>query len=243
MSLTLSTISLRIIIIIYLISNIIYKYTLDMNVLNLPTTSDHNSRIEYYKKFKLKRIKDVNIYLTYINCKNEIEIISKKKLYIENRQNTIMRSQLVDVIKNFQRKSNISYKLISIMVYNINVTPETLTDYIERPEDFVSLFTLSRIDSFELQSTISMLKEFNAVYFFFSEVPSLPALPVLPPLPESREKGEKPKKEIQNQETNTSVSKKEHNTTRRTYVKDKNIRRNNNPHNKTKRYDKYVNML
>ena len=243
MSLTLSTISLRIIIIIYLISNIIYKYTLDMNVLNLPTTSDHNSRIEYYKKFKLKRIKDVNIYLTYINCKNEIEIISKKKLYIENRQNTIMRSQLVDVIKNFQRKSNISYKLISIMVYNINVTPETLTDYIERPEDFVSLFTLSRIDSFELQSTISMLKEFNAMYFFFSEVPSLPTLPVLPPLPESREKGEKHKKEIHNQETNAPVSKKGHNTTKRIYIQNKNIRRNNNSHNKTKRYDKYVNLL
>jgi hypothetical protein len=214
-----------------------------MNVLNLPTTGYYNSKIEYYKKFKLKRIKDINIYLTYINCENEIEIVSRKKLYIENRQNTITRNQLVDVIKNCQRRSNISYKLISIMVYNVNVTPETLTDYIERPEDFVSLFTLSRIDSFELQSTISMLKEFNAVYFFFSEVPSLPALPVLPPLPESREKGEKPKKEIQNQETNTSVSKKEHNTTRRTYVKDKNIRRNNNPHNKTKRYDKYVNML
>jgi hypothetical protein len=215
-----------------------------MNVLTIPTTSDYNSKIEYYKKFKLKRIKDINIYLTYINLENEIENVSRRKLYIENRQNTITRSQLIDVIKNCQRRSNISYKLISIMVYNVNVTPETLTDYIERPEDFVSLFTLSRIDSFELQSTISMLKEFNAMYFFFSEVPSLPTLPVLP---ESREKGEKVKKEIQNQELKAPVSKKEHNTTRRIYINEKtnscNIRRNNNLHNKTKRYDKYVNML
>jgi hypothetical protein len=215
-----------------------------MNVLNLPTTSHYNSRIEYYKKFKLKRIKDINIYLTYINRENEIEIVSRKKLYIENRQNTITRNQLVDIIKNFQRRSNISYKLISIMVYNINVTPETLTDYIERPEDFVSLFALSRIDSFELQSTISILKEFNAMYFFFSELPQqdIPSLA----LPESREKGEKGEKnnkETHNEETNASVSKKEHNTTRRIYIQNKNSRRNNNPHNKTKRYDKYVNLL
>ena len=218
-----------------------------MNVLNLPTTSDYNSKIEYYKKFKVKRIKDINIYLTYINLENEIENVSRRKLYIENRQNTITRNQLVDVIKNCQRRSNISYKLVSIMVYNVNVTPETLTDYIERPEDFMSLFTLSRIDSFELQSTISMLKEFNAMYFFFSEVPSIPTLPVLPvlsalpPLPESQEKGEKGekhKKEIHNQET-----KKGHNTTKRIYIQNKNIRRNNNSHNKTKRYDKYVNLL
>ena len=206
-----------------------------MNVLNIPTTSDYNSKIEYYKKFKLKRIKDINVYLTYINCENEIEIVSRKKLYIENRQNTITRSQLVDVIKNFQRRNNISYKLISIMVYNINVTPETLTDYIERPEDFVSLFTLSRIDSFELQSTISMLKEFNAMYFFFSEVPSLPALP------ESREKREKGEKNIENI-TTTSQS-KPRNTTKRIFINSKTNPRINNRNNKTKRYDKYVNLL
>ena len=216
-----------------------------MNVLNIPTTSDYNSRIEYSKKFKLKRIKDINVYLTYINRENKIEVVSRKKLYIQNRQNTITRNQLVDIIKNFQRRSNISYKLVSIMVYNINVTPETLTDYIERPEDFVSLFTLSRIDSFELQSTISMLKEFNAMYFFFSEVPSLPAVPLLPALPESREKGEKGEKNTENI-TTTSQS-KPRNTTKRIYINEKtnsrNIRRNNNPHNKTKRYDKYVNLL
>jgi len=215
-----------------------------MNVLNLPTTSDYNSKVEYYKKFKLKRIKDINIYLTYINHENEIEIVSREKLYIKNRQNTITRNQLVYIIKNCQRRSNISYKLVSIMVYNINVTPETLTDYIEKPEDFVSLFTLSRIDSFELQSTISMLKEFNAIYFFFSELPQQP-IPSLA-LPESREKGEKGEKnnkEIHNEETNALVSKKEHNTTRRIHIQNKNIRRNNNPHNKTKRYDKYVNLL
>lgn len=228
-----------------------------MNVLNIPTSSDYNSNIEYSKKFKVKRLKDINIYLTYINIDNEIEIISRKKLYIENRQNTIMRNQLVDVIKNNQRRNNITYKLISIMVYNINVTPETLSDYIEKPEDFISLFTLSRIDSFELQSTISILKEFNAMYFFFFEVPMpAPALPLSssssPALPESEEKGEKgekSKKEIQNQETNrsSSIPTKSHNTTKRIYINDKSNNRNNprinNRNNKTKRYDKYINLL
>ena len=226
-----------------------------MNFLkNLPITNHYNSKIEYSKKFKLKRIKDINIYLTYINRDNEIEIISRKKLYIENKQNTITRNQLVDVIKNCQRRNNISYKLVSIMVYNVNVTPETLSDYIEKPENFISLFTLSRIDSFELQSTISMLKEFNAIYFLFSEVPSLPALPTpvaSPPDPESREKGEKgekDEKEIQNKEsTLSSTPKKPQNTTKRIYINEKsnnqNNRRSNNRNNKTKRYDKYVNLL
>jgi hypothetical protein len=215
-----------------------------MNVLNLPITNHYNSKIEYSKKFKLKRIKDINVYLTYINHENEIEIISKKKLYIENKQNTITRTQLVDVIKNCQRRNNVSYKLISIMVYNVNVTPETLSDYIEKPEDFITLFTLSRVDSFELQSTISLLQEFNAMYFFFLEVPSLPALPSPSPSPslspallESREKGEK---HIENIITSQP---KTHNTTKRIFINNKTNPRVNNRNNKTKRYDKYVNLL
>ena len=202
-----------------------------MNVLNLPLSSDYNSNMEYSKKFKMKRLRDINIYITYINSENEIEIISRKKLYIENKKNTITRNNLVDVIKNFQRRNNISYKLISIMVYNINVTPETLSDYIERPEDFVSLFALSRIDSFELQSTISMLKEYNAMYFFFSEVAPKASIPLaLPPI-SITEKGDKGEKK---------------NTTKRVYIQSKNNNNNNNKNNrknKTKRYDKYTNML
>jgi hypothetical protein len=199
-----------------------------MNVLNLPLSSDYNSNMEYSKKFKMKRLRDINIYITYINSENEIEIISRKKLYIENKKNTITRNNLVDVIKNFQRRNNISYKLISIMVYNINVTPETLSDYIERPEDFVSLFALSRIDSFELQSTISMLKEYNAMYFFFSEVAPKTTIPLaLPPI-SITEKGEKGEKK---------------NTTKRVYIQSKNNNNKNNRKNKTKRYDKYTNML
>jgi hypothetical protein len=207
-----------------------------MNVLNLPLSSDYNSNMEYSKKFKMKRLRDINIYITYINSENEIEIISRKKLYIENKKNTITRNNLVDVIKNFQRRNNISYKLISIMVYNINVTPETLSDYIERPEDFVSLFALSRIDSFELQSTISMLKEYNAMYFFFSEAAPKTSIPLaLPPLSltEKGEKGEKGEKK---------------NITKRVYIERKNNNNNNNNNrnnrnNKTKRYDKYTNLL
>jgi hypothetical protein len=214
-----------------------------MNILNIPATSEYNSKVDYSKKFKLKRIKDINIYLTYINRENEIEIISKKKLYIENKQNTITRSQMIYVIKNFQRRNNIHYKLISVMVYNINVTPETLSDYIEKPEDFISLFTLSRIDSFELPSTISLLQEFNAMYFLFTEVsqptPALPSPQLPPAIPESREKGEKPSENII-----TSQS-KPRNTTKRIYINEqtnnRNIRRNKNSHNKTKRYD-IINM-
>lgn len=211
-----------------------------MNILNIPQESYYNKNVEYSKKFKMKRLRNINMYLTYINSENEIEVISKKKLYIENKQNTITRNQMVNTIKNSQCRNSIHYKLISIMVYNINVTPETLSDYIENPENFISLFSLSRIDTFELQSTISMLKEYNAMYFFFSEVPQEPIIPPLA-LPDSGEKGEKNSDIPQKMNENSS---KMRNITKRIYIQQgKNNRRNISHHNKTKRYDKYVNLL
>ena len=201
-----------------------------MNVLTIPTTSDYNSKIEYYKKFKLKRIKDINIYLTYINLDNEIENISRRKLYIENRQNTITRSQLVDVIKNFQRKSNISYKLISIMVYNIHVTPESLPNYIENPNDFISLYTLNRIDSFELKPTLRLLKKYNGIYFFFFECPE-------------KEVDSDHTTLLSRQELITNgLNKNKNNNTKRIHIRSLHKQKKQN-NNKTKRCDRYVNLL
>ena len=100
---------------------------------------------------------------------------------------------------------------MSVMVHNINVTPDTLASYIENPGDFISLFTLSRIDSFELQPTISMLKQYNGIYFFFFECPPDSASASTP-----------------------ASSKKSSNHTRRVYIA------KTASHNKTKRYDNYI---
>jgi hypothetical protein len=139
------------------------------------TSNDSNSvyipEVDYSKKLKLINLSSIKIYLTYINTDNEIETIRQKKLSIEKGTNIVTRSQLINIIKDNQKRHNVKYKLMSVMVHNINVTPDTLASYIENPEDFISLFTLSRIDSFELQPTVSMLKQYNGIYFFFFECP------------------------------------------------------------------------
>ena len=135
--------------------------------------SDPNSiyipEVDYSKKLKLINLTSIKTYLTYINTDNEIETIRQKKLSIERGTNIVTRSQLINIVKENQKRHNVKYKLMSVMVHNINVTPDTLASYIENPGDFISLFTLSRIDSFELQPTISMLKQYNGIYFFFFE--------------------------------------------------------------------------
>jgi hypothetical protein len=182
---------------------------------NNDSNSIYIPEVDYSKKLKLKNLTSIKTYLTYINTENEIETIRQKKLNIEAGSNIVTRNQLINIIKDNQKRNNVKYKLMSVMVHNINVTPDTLASYIENPGEFISLFTLSRIDSFELQPTISMLKQYNGIYFFFFECP--------------------PDSAPSSASASASASaKKSSNHTRRVYIA------KTTSHNKTKRYDNYI---
>jgi hypothetical protein len=188
--------------------------------------------IDYSKMFKeVNVLNNIKTYITYINSDNEIEIVNQKKIYLNNDDNIVTRNQLIEVIKNSQKKHNIKYKLISIMVYNIHVTPESLPSYIENPNDFISLYTLNRIESFELQPTLRLLKKYNGIYFFFFECPDQASDTNTP---------------LSNQEVprngNNSFIKNKNNNTKRIHIHSLQKQKKQN-HKKTKRYDRYVNLL
>ena len=185
--------------------------------------------IDYSKMFKeVKVLNNIKTYITYINTDNEIEMINQKKIYLNNDDNIVKRNQLIEVIKNSQKKHNVKYKLISIMVYNIHVTPESLPSYIENPNDFISLYTLNRIESFELQPTLRLLKKYNGIYFFFFECPEQVHDDII-------------HKTLQGEtENGTSFIKSKNNNTKRIHIHSLQKKQN---HKKTKRYDRYVNLL
>lgn len=116
------------------------------------------------------------------------------------------------------------------MVYNIHVTPESLPEYIENPNDFISLYTLNRIDSFELKPTLRLLKKYNGIYFFFFECPEQASEPEHTTLLSKQEL------------INNGFIKNKNNNTKRIHIRSsqKQKRQSNN---KTKRCDRYVNLL
>jgi len=187
--------------------------------------------IDYSKMFKeVTVLNNIETYITYINTDNEIEIINQKKIYLNNDDNIVTRHQLIDVIKNSQKKNKVKYKLISIMVYNIHVTPESLPEYIENPNDFISLYTLNRIDSFELKPTLRLLKKYNGIYFFFFECPEQAADPDHTSLLSKQEL------------INNGFIKNKNNTTKRIHIRSSQKQKKQS-NNKTKRCDRYVNLL
>lgn len=186
--------------------------------------------IDYSKMFKeITVLNNIKTYITYINTDNEIESISQKKIFLNNQDNIVTRKQLIEVIKNSQRKYNTKYKLISVMVYNIHVTPESLPNYIENPNDFISLFTLNRIESFELKPTLRLLKKYNGIYFFFFECPE----------DDDSKSSSLNQTASNNTQSNSFIR---NNNTKRIHISGLNKQKKQN-NKKTKRYDRYVNLL
>ena len=130
------------------------------------------------------------------------------------------------------------------MVYNIHVTPESLPEYIENPNDFISLYTLNRIDSFELKPTLRLLKKYNGIYFFFFECPEQEDTSITPSV------GQDIVGNVGN--IANSFIKNRNNTTKRIHIYSSQKQRKQNANyantktntnNKTRRYDRYVNLL
>ena len=73
--------------------------------------SDPNSiyipEVDYSKKLKLINLTSIKTYLTYINTDNEIETIRQKKLSIERGTNIVTRSQLINIVKENQKRHNV----------------------------------------------------------------------------------------------------------------------------------------
>ena len=65
---------------------------------------DHSKMIK-----EVTVLNNIKTYITYINSDNEIEIINQKKIYLNNDDNIVTRHQLIDVIKNSQKKNKLKY--------------------------------------------------------------------------------------------------------------------------------------
>ena len=71
---------------------------------NNDSNSIYIPEVDYSKKLKLINLTSIKTYLTYINTENEIETIRQKKLNIEAGSNIVTRNQLINIIKDNQKR-------------------------------------------------------------------------------------------------------------------------------------------
>tara|TARA_B100000900_G_scaffold408794_1_gene423638 strand:+ start:261 stop:809 length:549 start_codon:yes stop_codon:yes gene_type:complete len=121
-----------------------------------------------YATFYCKEIKSVFVYVLYINKNNDM--YHMKKLPISIKNNTIPKFDLVNIINTHKYYNNTKHKLLSILQYNISLTPFDIIHFLkDNKKDYSFLKIKQNIDTIHWEDTISMFHNLNGLYIIYNE--------------------------------------------------------------------------
>lgn len=122
---------------------------------------------DYYKE----PVKVITIFLLYINKENELEHLHSDK-YVLSENSLVKRDVIISLIKRYQQRFNTSYKLLSILKYNIDLDPMDIHNFVN--EDFNisdKRFIKSEkyLNDIYFDESIHMFQDLNALFLIFYE--------------------------------------------------------------------------
>ena len=131
---------------------------------------------EKYSDFYTEEVTNITLFFIYINNKNDVENLSRD-LMILDRKNTVMRDQLIQIIKQNQNHNNnnnkYKYKLISLLKYNIDIEPEEIYNFINNKDDssFSKRFFIQEkyLNDIIYKNTINIFQDLNSLFFIYKE--------------------------------------------------------------------------
>ena len=125
-----------------------------------------------YQDFYVDDIYYINVSCFYINKNMEIEKIKEETFFMKT-PNVVSREEIIGLMKrNNILNENRSYKMLSLLKFNISLTPENIYRFLKMDDimshsDFLS--PIQPIDNITFQKTISMFQDLNSLYFLFLE--------------------------------------------------------------------------
>ena len=117
-----------------------------------------------YENFYKENVDNVNIFYIYINNNNNIYNIKKEELPIS--ESILRKEKLVYLIKKYRNNNQIKHNLISVLQYNIDISPDDIKDLLKNKNlNFLSV--KNSLNDIKWNDTIQYFKKINALYILF----------------------------------------------------------------------------
>jgi hypothetical protein len=132
---------------------------------------------EKYSDFYTEDVTTITLFFIYIDHKNNVENLSRDLLILD-KKNTIVRDQLIQLIKQNQNQNKNhmynKYKLISLFKYNIDIEPEEIYKFINNKDDssYNKRFFIQEkyLNDIIYKKTINIFQDLNSLFLIFKEV-------------------------------------------------------------------------
>lgn len=127
---------------------------------------------DIYDKYNTEPITSLNVNLVYINANNEIEKIIEEYITL-NQVGTIERDELIRMVKRWRTSNNIKYKLLSLLVYIVDLQPDNIKKFLSNNVEDVKtsynnfLKPLTKFDLVNLKKSISLFHDLNGITIIY----------------------------------------------------------------------------
>ena len=117
-------------------------------------------------------VTDIQIYSLYINKNSYIEKITRKKHDIVD--NVLTRDAVLGIIQNNKRLASKKYKLMDVLVYNVDLEPQHIQTYSQTNDISASsksfFKVLPIVDEIHIPHSIFIFHSLSSVFFMYKEV-------------------------------------------------------------------------
>tara|TARA_B100001540_G_scaffold173482_1_gene153270 strand:+ start:496 stop:1017 length:522 start_codon:yes stop_codon:yes gene_type:complete len=120
-----------------------------------------------YNSFYKEENEVIEIVYIYINNENKIYYVKKENILLENK--ILDKTKLLFLLKNNKKHNNKNHKLISILQYNIDLSPEELAVYLKNDDDYNFLSIKSSLTELKWDDTINLFKDLNSLHIIYYE--------------------------------------------------------------------------
>ena len=121
------------------------------------------------KTYCREPMESISIYSIYVNIDKTIEKISSDKIDVYN--NFISKEKILKIIQSSKSIHGVKYRLFDIILYNIDMEPQHIQDFVQNDCDKNRFFKkLSIVDNIQINPSIFIFHSLNAIYFFFQEI-------------------------------------------------------------------------
>jgi len=132
---------------------------------------DFENSDKLYKDFYKDNVNYINIHFIYVNKSNDIEKISYEQ-FLLSKPNILFHTELIKILKMYSILQNTRYSLLSILKYNINISPDEIPNFIKYGTykwntNYMTL--IKKIDDIIFDRTINIFQDLNDLIVLFYE--------------------------------------------------------------------------
>ena len=135
--------------------------------LNCDWTDDFEQEEHLFNDFYKEPVQNLTLYCFYVNKNRELFYIKKDNLPIED--GILKKERLIYQLKKNLSYNNIKFQLLSILKYNINISPQDVIFFLKdaNPNNFLSIE--KNINSIRWEDTITLFQDMNSIIFVYNE--------------------------------------------------------------------------